>query len=37
MRLLEVYRNDDEYVVDSETMDGSNIPVEEIKFNINAK
>ena len=35
--LLEVYRNDDEFVVDSETMDGSNIPTEEIKFDINAK
>ncbi len=35
--LLNVYRNDDEYVIDTETMNGSNIPTEEIKFNVNGK
>ena len=32
--LLKEYQNDEEYSVDSETMDGSNIPVKEIEFDI---
>ncbi len=35
--LLKEYQNDEEYSIDSETMNGSNIPVEEIKFNLNGK
>ena len=30
--LLSKYRNDEEYEVDSDTMDGSNIPTKEIEF-----
>ncbi len=29
--ILDEYRNDDDYVIDSQTMNGSNIPTEEIK------
>lgn len=35
--LLNEYRNDNDYEVDNETMDGSNIPTEEIRFNLNGK
>ena len=35
--LLKEYQNDEEYSIDSETMDGSNIPTEEIKFDLNEK
>ena len=35
--LLSEYRNDEEYEVDVETMNGSNVPTEEIKFDINGK
>jgi glutamine synthetase len=35
--ILDEYRNDDDYVIDSQTMNGSNIPTEEIKFNVNGK
>jgi glutamine synthetase len=35
--LLKEYQNDEEYTIDSEIMDGSNIPTEEIKFNLNGK
>jgi glutamine synthetase len=34
--ILDEYRNDDDYVIDSQTMDGSNIETEEIEFNINS-
>lgn len=35
--LLDEYKNDKDYSIDSETMSGSNIPVEEIQFNLNEK
>jgi glutamine synthetase len=35
--LLKEYQNDEEYSIDLETMDGSNIPTEEIKFDLNGK
>jgi len=35
--LLNEYQNDEDYLVDSETMKGSNVEPEEIKFNINGK
>ncbi len=35
--LLKEYQNDEEYSIDSEIMDGSNIPTEEIKFDLNGK
>lgn len=35
--LLNDYKNDDEYEIDKETMFGSNIQSEEIKFNFNGK
>jgi hypothetical protein len=31
--LLKEYKNDENYTIDSETMNGSNIPTEEIEFN----
>lgn len=35
--LLNEYQNDEDYLIDSETMKGSNIPTEEIKFDLNGK
>jgi len=35
--LLKEYFNDEEFEMDGKTMDGSNIPTEEIKFNLNGK
>jgi len=35
--ILDEYRNDDDYNIDSQTMDGSNIETEEIKFDLNGK
>ena len=35
--LLNEYKNDDDYEINKETMVGSNIPSEEIKFNLNGK
>lgn len=32
--LLKEYLNDDEYELDSETMNGSNVPIKELKFNL---
>lgn len=35
--LLSEYKNDENYEIDSETMRGSNIPTEDINFNLNGK
>ena len=35
--LLSEYKNDENYEIDSETMRGSNIPTEEINFNMDEK
>jgi hypothetical protein len=35
--LLNEYRDDNDFEVDSETMNGWNMPSEEIKFDVNGK